>query len=157
MGFGTGKLKRWIWLCAPAVAVFMGHNVTLAQKQPAAIEPSSVAWKAAEGKASDYVGQETCAGCHADQAKQFGKTVHAHAEKAEAKYGTGCESCHGPGKKYMVKSTMEARDKSVAAGLVYPATESCKLCHNPESPNFKGFDEKAMVAKIAHPDPKVKH
>ena len=107
MGFGTGKLNRWIWLCAPAVAVFMGHNVTLAQKQPAPIEPSSVAWQAPEGKASDYVGQETCAGCHANEAKQFGKTVHARAEKAGAKYGTGCESCHGPGKAH-ADAQMEA-------------------------------------------------
>jgi predicted CXXCH cytochrome family protein len=110
MGFGTEKLKRWIWLCAPAIAVFIGHNVTLAQKQPAASAPSSVAWQVPEGKAGDYVGQETCAGCHADQAKQFGKTVHARAEVAGAKYGTGCESCHGPGKAHADNQTEAAGD-----------------------------------------------
>jgi hypothetical protein len=57
----------------------------------------------------------------------------------------------------MAKATMEDRQKAIAAGLVYPATESCKLCHNEQSPNWKGFNEEEMVKKIAHPDPKVKH
>ena len=39
----------------------------------------------------------------------------------------------------------------------HPATQSCTLCHNDKSPTWKGFDEKAMVEKIAHPDPKIKH
>jgi len=51
----------------------------------------------------------------------------------------------------------EDRAKAIEAGLVYPATQSCKLCHNDQSPTFKGFDEKSYFEKIAHPDPKVKH
>ena len=95
-----------------------------------------------------------CLKCHST-AYNFTETVAT--EKIKPEDGVTCESCHGPGKKYMAKATMEDRAKAVAAGLISPATESCKLCHNPESPNFKGFDEKPMVAKIAHPDPKVKH
>jgi hypothetical protein len=46
----------------------------------------------------------------------------------------------------------------VAAGLIYPADQSCTLCHNDTSPTWKGsFDKEAMVKKIAHPDPKVKN
>ena len=95
-----------------------------------------------------------CLKCHSTA---YNFTESIATEKIKPEDGVTCESCHGPGKKFMAKSTMEDRTKSIAAGLVYPATESCKLCHNPESPNFSGFDEKAMVAKIAHPDPKVKH
>ena len=95
-----------------------------------------------------------CLKCHAT-AYNFTETVAT--EKIKPEDGVTCESCHGPGKKYMGKSVMEDRAKAVEAGMIYPATQSCKLCHNPESPNFKGFDEKAMVEKIAHPDPKVKH
>jgi hypothetical protein len=95
-----------------------------------------------------------CLKCHATA---YNFTESVATEKYKPEDGVGCESCHGPGKKYMAKSTMEDRATAVAAGMVYPATQSCKLCHNPESPNFKGFDEQAMVAKIAHPDPKVKH
>ena len=95
-----------------------------------------------------------CLKCHSTA---YNFTESVATEKIKPEDGVTCESCHGPGKKYMPKSTMEDRAKAIAAGMIYPATESCKLCHNPESPNFKGFDEKAMVEKIAHPDPKVKH
>ena len=95
-----------------------------------------------------------CLKCHSTA---YNFTESVATEKIKPEDGVTCESCHGPGKKYMVKSTMEDRQKAIAAGLVYPATESCKLCHNDQSPSFKGFDEKAMVEKIAHPDPKVKH
>ncbi|MEI8315012.1 MAG: cytochrome c family protein [Verrucomicrobiota bacterium] len=95
-----------------------------------------------------------CLKCHST-AYNFTETVAT--EKISLEDGVVCESCHGPGKKFMQKSTMEDRDKAIAGGLIYPATQSCKLCHNEQSPTFKGFDEKAMVEKIAHPDPKVKH
>ncbi|MEI6084627.1 MAG: cytochrome c family protein [Verrucomicrobiota bacterium] len=94
-----------------------------------------------------------CLKCHST-AYNFTEVVAT--EKIKVEEGVSCESCHGPGKKYMPKATMEDRAKAIAAGMTYPATESCKLCHNAESPSFKGFDEKAMVEKIAHPDPKVK-
>jgi predicted CXXCH cytochrome family protein len=69
----------------------------LPQKQPATAHPSSTAWKAPlAGKPADYAGAETCANCHALEAAQFAKTVHASAKATGP--GTGCESCHGPGK-----------------------------------------------------------
>ena len=95
-----------------------------------------------------------CLKCHSTA---YNFTESVATEKIKPEDGVTCESCHGPGKKYMAKSTMEDLEKAKAAGLVYPATESCKLCHNDQSPTFKSFDEKAMVEKIAHPDPKVKH
>ncbi len=100
--------RNWAWLAVVPLLASLGASVALSQKQPAANEPSSVAWKApAEGTADDYVGQEACAACHPDQARQFAKTVHAKAEVAGANYGTGCESCHGPGKAH-AEAQMEA-------------------------------------------------
>jgi len=94
-----------------------------------------------------------CLKCHSTA---YNFTESVATEKIKVEDGVVCESCHGPGKKYMAKSTMEDRAKSIAAGMVYPATESCKLCHNDQSPTWKGFNEEEMVKKIAHPDPKVK-
>jgi hypothetical protein len=95
-----------------------------------------------------------CLKCHSTA---YNFTESVATEKIKVEDGVTCESCHGPGKKYMAKSVMEDQAKAIAAGLIHPATESCKLCHNDQSPNFKGFDEKTYVEKIAHPDPKVKH
>lgn len=94
-----------------------------------------------------------CLSCHAT-AYHFTETIAT--DKIKVEEGVSCESCHGPGKKYMPKSVMEDRAKAIAAGLVHPATESCKLCHNERSPTFKGFDEKSYTEKIAHPNPAAK-
>jgi len=104
------KLKGWGWAILSSIVLGSSLSLSLAQKQPAADEPTSVAWKApAEAKAEDYVGKDTCAGCHPNQAGQFAKTVHAHAETPGAKYGTGCEACHGPGKAH-AENQMAAGD-----------------------------------------------
>jgi len=96
-----------------------------------------------------------CLKCHST-AYNFTETIATDRIKPED--AIGCESCHGPGKKYLAKTTMQDRTKAVAAGLVYPADQSCQLCHNDQSPTWTGsFDKDAMVKKIAHPDPKVQH
>ena len=95
-----------------------------------------------------------CLKCHST-AYNFTETVAT--EKIKPEDGVVCESCHGPGKKYMFKATMEDVTKAVAGGLVHPADQSCTLCHNDQSPTWKGFNKDEMFKKIAHPDPKVKH
>ena len=50
-----------------------------AQRMPLAAKGPSVAWQPAlQGNPGDYVGWETCAGCHRAQAQSFVKTPHAH-------------------------------------------------------------------------------
>ena len=51
----------------------------------------------------------------------------------------------------MKKSTMEDKDQAIANGLTIPDENTCKKCHNPESPNFKSFDFKEFWEKIKHP------
>ena len=136
-----GNLGRRAGLLIASLALSSGFNLSLAQKQPAAEEPASVAWRApAQGQVDDYVGRETCAGCHPDQANQFAKTVHARAEARGATYGTGCESCHGPGKAHAEAQMDAAGDMAkIAAGkkLIFafhgkPAENAarCLACHS---------------------------
>ena len=70
--------------------------------------------------------------------------------------GVSCESCHGPGSLYKVATIMKDQKAAIAKGLVMPTEATCKKCHNPESPNFKGFNFKEYAAKIAHNDPTIK-
>jgi len=107
-----------------------------------------------------------CLKCHST-AYNLGDA--AVVEKIKPEEGVTCESCHGPGKKYMAKSTMESREKSIAAGMIYPATKSCENCNNDQRPTWKadryttkdgkkvGFDAEQAYEKIKHPNPKVKH
>ncbi len=106
-----------------------------------------------------------CLKCHSTA---YNFTESVATEKIKPEDGVVCESCHGPGKKFMTKSTMEDHAKAVAAGLVYPASQSCTLCHNDQNPAWKadryttkdgkkvGFDYEQAFEKIKHPDPKVK-
>lgn len=107
-----------------------------------------------------------CLRCHST-AYNFTETVAT--EKIKPEEGVTCESCHGPGKKYMAKAIMEDREKAIAAGLVSPTAKTCELCHNDQNPTWNpekyttkdgkkvGFDFEQAFEKIKHPDPKVKH
>ncbi len=70
--------------------------------------------------------------------------------------GVSCESCHGPGSLYKTATIMKDQKLAMAKGLIMPNEATCKKCHNPESPNFKGFNFKEYAAKIAHNDPTKK-
>ena len=114
----------------------------LGQKQPAVTEPSSVAWKApTEGQPADYVGDEACVRCHRVRVEQFSKTAHARSTAAGAKHGTGCESCHGPGKAHADAEDEAERDrtkdKAAAKRLIFgfhakPQENAarCLACHS---------------------------
>jgi DmsE family decaheme c-type cytochrome len=77
---------------------------------------------------AQYVGQETCLGCHED--RNYNGTVHARAFNERTPAAThGCESCHGPGKAHA--ETGDAKlirnpNKMTPAA----ASETCTACHN---------------------------
>jgi hypothetical protein len=81
----------------------------------------------------------------------------APAAKLTDKYktadGVSCEACHGPGGDYWKMDVMKDKAKAAAAGLVMPTEETCKTCHNADSPTFKEFDFAKAKATIAHPNP----
>lgn len=74
--------------------------------------------------------------------------------------GVQCEACHGPGSLYKNVEIMNEgeykrnysiqRKKAIQVGLILPTEDTCKKCHNQESPHYKPF-----VYKIAYP--KIKH
>lgn len=50
--------------------------------------------------------------------------------------GVQCESCHGAGEGYMYLEVMEDLEEAKDKGLVMPTEETCRKCHNPESPTY---------------------
>ena len=86
-----------------------------AQRRPGTEKGPSVAWRPpVVANSKDYVGAQTCAGCHRDIAKQFFKTVHA--EEGEA--AQSAPPASGP-----------AESPSVAAGRKIYGDMMCAGCH----------------------------
>ncbi len=128
-----------------------------------------------------YVGVKRCRMCHFKQYKVWKNTKHAKAFSAlkpdEQKnpkcykcHTTGpdaklenvqCEACHGPGSEYSKPSIMNRskykankeaqRKRAIEAGLILPKEDTCKRCHNKESPFYKEFDFQKYWEKIKHP------
>lgn len=96
---------------------------------------------------------DDCVRCHATA---FGVTPE-QVEKRPLSLNNGvqCESCHGPGSEYKGNEVMSDHDQSVAAGMWEPNKDEkiCTVCHNDESPSFKGFDYEKAKEEIAHPIP----
>ena len=123
-----GKLRpvRRFLALVFALAAWTGSRA--AQRLPESTHGASVASQAPlAGKPGDYVGSETCAGCHGAEGESFAKTPHAPAAEAAAGTkaaanaphagGSGCETCHGPGKAHADAEGDAAGDhaKEVAA------------------------------------------
>jgi hypothetical protein len=106
---------------------------------------------AAKGIADPQKAPE-CLRCHVTG---HGVSAAKLTDKYKAEEGVSCESCHGPGGDYWQMSVMKDVAKAKAAGMVLPDESTCKTCHNADSPTFKGFDYKAALAQIAHPNPQA--
>lgn len=104
---------------------------------------------AAKGIADPQKAAE-CLRCHV---AGHGASAAKLTDKYKVEDGVSCEACHGPGGDYWQMTVMKDVAKSKAAGMVLPDESTCKTCHNADGPTFKGFDFKAALAQIAHPNP----
>jgi len=103
-----------------------------------------------EGKAEE---SDACLSCHSTG---HGAAAELFDKKFDVSKGVQCEACHGAGKDYKSKKTMEDKAKSMKMGLadlsdkkVVEAT--CAKCHNGEGPHeTKEFVLDERLKEIYH-------
>jgi DmsE family decaheme c-type cytochrome len=83
----------------------------------------------------DYVGSDTCKGCHADEHRRFNATAmgKAMAHPRTPDESLGCEACHGPGKVHVDagggKDTIPVRFTKDSKNTVAEQNSACSQCH----------------------------
>jgi DmsE family decaheme c-type cytochrome len=85
--------------------------------------------QAAAQDAAQYVGQETCLGCHDTQ--DYKGTAHALKTDPRTPASThGCESCHGPGKAHVDGDGDPSKIVNLSKVSPQRASETCVTCHD---------------------------
>jgi DmsE family decaheme c-type cytochrome len=112
----AGLTAAVLWFTSPARATADNPQV----KPPAAAAHAA--------PAGDYVGQDTCLGCHTD--RDYKGTAHGLTTNQRTPAAThGCESCHGPGKAHA--DDEEGGHITKMADMTPTAiNEMCLTCHN---------------------------
>jgi DmsE family decaheme c-type cytochrome len=86
---------------------------------------------------ADYVGQDTCATCHADVVKKFDGNPHAKLALEHAGKGVTCESCHGPGKAHVDGGGDITKIRHFDKASTQEIDATCMGCHAGVHPNFE--------------------
>ena len=120
--------------------------------------------------ATDFVGPESCKGCHpaaytawqlskharatdslSETQKKDARCLSCHApDQAQGVANVSCESCHGGGQNYAPSYVMKDSELSRLVGLVDPSEKLCRTCHDASSPSLRPFNFVESLKAIDH-------
>ncbi|HVI09284.1 MAG TPA: DmsE family decaheme c-type cytochrome [Candidatus Binatia bacterium] len=120
----TPRLLRALCLAAASLTLMaiaaLGADRSAKDKDKAA--PPAV-------DASQYVGSETCKGCHEDLFKNFETTPHWKTTYNHATEKQGCEGCHGPGKAHVEGGGDKSKIFVFTGAKPEDVSRRCLGCH----------------------------
>jgi hypothetical protein len=121
--------------------------------------------------AADFLGPESCKGCHpaayeawmqskharatdslSDTQKKDARCLSCHApdQSAQGASHITCETCHGGGQYYSPAYVMKDAELARLVGLVDPSEKACRTCHDASSPSLKPFNFVEALKAIDH-------
>lgn len=125
----------------------------------------------AVAEAADFVGPDSCKGCHpeaydawmqskharavnslSEQQQKDGRCLSCHSpdQAAQTTASVSCETCHGGGQYYSPEYVMKDPELARLVGLVDPSEKACRTCHDASSPSLRPFDFKESLKAIDH-------
>lgn len=131
-----GRLMIVIGMLLAALAWAQNASTTPA----AAPQGATTATHSRSASAEDYVGTDTCKGCHEGEFTSYDHGPHWKTEKDAKGLGwQGCESCHGPGKAHVEGGGDKSKIVRFPALTPKEASRICLDCHEQgeEHANFQ--------------------
>ena len=121
-----------VYACALVFAARVETPVSAAAgawQAPKAAVPKAAAPKAPAPKA-DYVGSDTCLGCHDDAARHLAATPHwKRTNPRSPAADKGCESCHGPGSRHIEDPGDDSTIRKFPKMSPHETSATCLTCH----------------------------
>jgi DmsE family decaheme c-type cytochrome len=104
---------------------------------PKGASPAQAKSGQAAPASDEFVGQDTCAGCHEEVTKGFAENPHTKLAEMHGKNGVTCESCHGPGKAHVDGGGDVTKIFNPAKATAKEVDAKCLSCHRGEHSNFE--------------------
>jgi DmsE family decaheme c-type cytochrome len=95
------------------------------------------AGQARDAAAADFVGSDTCSGCHEEVAKGFASNPHVKMAQTHGKSGVTCENCHGAGKAHVDGGGDTSKIFNPAKATTKEVDAKCLGCHQGQHSNFE--------------------
>ena len=145
-------------------------NGRLRRRWVAAVQAAAVLLSAG-ALAADFLGPESCKGCHAEAYQTWSTSKHARSMESltreqqkdprciachapnltETRVGAvSCETCHGAGQYYVPAYVMKDPELARLVGLLDPGERSCRSCHDASSPSLRPFEFNAQLKAMDH-------
>jgi DmsE family decaheme c-type cytochrome len=114
----------FLYCCALLFATRVETPVVAAAAGPQATK------SAATPPSADYLGSDTCLGCHDDAAKHLADTPHwKMANPRSPAADKGCESCHGPGSRHIEDPSDDTTIRKFSKMPPHETSATCLTCH----------------------------